>query len=111
MDAAVGEPTPDVSVLIPTYREALTIGPVVRELRAALESAGISHEVLVLDDASDDGTAAEADRAIGGAGRVVHRSGPRSLAAAVRDGFAAARARCAVVMDADGSHPPTEVPS
>ncbi|MBI4231256.1 MAG: glycosyltransferase, partial [Planctomycetes bacterium] len=87
------------------------IGPVVREVRAALESAGMSHEVLVLDDASDDGTAAEAERAIGGAGRVVRRSGPRSLAAAVRDGFATARARCAVVMDADGSHPPEEVPS
>lgn len=111
MDAAGGEPMPDVSVLIPTYREALTIGPVVREVRAALVSAGFSHEILVLDDASDDGTAVEADHAIEGAGRVVRRSGPRSLAAAVRDGFSAARGRCAVVMDADGSHPPGEIPA
>jgi dolichol-phosphate mannosyltransferase len=45
-----------LSVVIPAHNEVKSIGDTVRETIAELEGAGIQHEVLVIDDASSDGT-------------------------------------------------------
>jgi dolichol-phosphate mannosyltransferase len=47
-----------VSVVIPAHDEAQTIAPTVRATCAALDAAGRDYEVIVVDDASTDGTAA-----------------------------------------------------
>ena len=66
-------PLPPVSVLIPARNEARSIGPAVE---AALASAGVELEVVVLDDHSEDGTA-DIVRAIGKRdGRVRVESAP-----------------------------------
>ncbi|VTS05019.1 glycosyltransferase [Tuwongella immobilis] len=52
-------PTPAISVLIPARNEERSIGPA---LEAALASTGVDLEVIVLDDHSEDGTAAIVER-------------------------------------------------
>jgi dolichol-phosphate mannosyltransferase len=46
-----------LSVVIPAHNEAESIGETVEQAVAELERAGIEYEILVIDDASGDGTA------------------------------------------------------
>jgi dolichol-phosphate mannosyltransferase len=69
-------------------------------------------EVLVIDDASKDGTADAVRRlAAEWPVRVVERFDERGLATAVLRGFKEARTDLCVVMDADLSHPPESIPA
>ena len=100
-----------ILVVIPTYNEAETLGPLVGRLRGAVPEA----DVLVVDDGSPDGTGAIADRLAAGdpAVHVMHRSEKAGLGAAYVAGFRWALADgydAAVEMDADGSHAPEELP-
>ncbi|WP_200938727.1 polyprenol monophosphomannose synthase [Modestobacter sp. Leaf380] len=98
-------------VLLPTYDERESLPRVVRRIRDAVPGA----DVLVVDDASPDGTGAVAD----GLARfdphvhVLHRGGKAGLGAAYLAGFAWGLQRgydVLVEMDADGSHQPEELP-
>ena len=51
-----------LSVVIPAHNEAEVIAPTVGGVAAALESAGRDYEVVVVDDASTDGTGAVVER-------------------------------------------------
>lgn len=100
-----------VLVVLPTYQEAENIELVLRRLRALDPPV----QVLVVDDASPDGTAEQATaagQALGGVD-VLARSGKSGLGSAYRDGFAWGLARgfeALVEMDADLSHDPDDVP-
>ncbi|MGI0132162.1 MAG: polyprenol monophosphomannose synthase [Thermoplasmata archaeon] len=100
----------DVSVVLPTFNERESIALLSPRLTGAL--APYASEVLVVDDASPDGTA-DAVEALRPPGlyRVLRRPGRLGLASAVLEGVARARGRAVVVMDADGSHPPEAVPA
>ncbi|HEY5335721.1 MAG TPA: polyprenol monophosphomannose synthase [Mycobacteriales bacterium] len=100
-----------VLVCIPTYDECLTLPRTLGRLRAAVPEA----DVLVLDDASPDGTGqiAEALAATDPAVQVLHRAGKAGLGAAYVAGFTWALDAgydVIVEMDADGSHQPEELP-
>lgn len=101
------------TVVLPTYNEAENIGPMVEAL-LGLGIPGLG--ILVVDDASPDGTAEIADRlAAEHPGRVAvcHRTGPRGLGRAYIEGFRRALADGAdvvVQMDCDFSHNPADVP-
>ncbi|HLY77155.1 MAG TPA: polyprenol monophosphomannose synthase, partial [Thermoplasmata archaeon] len=70
-----------------------------------------THEVIVVDDSSPDGTAATVRRlAETGPYRLVSRPTRSGLSSAVLDGTRAANGALVVVMDADGSHPPERLP-
>jgi dolichol-phosphate mannosyltransferase len=97
-----------VWLILPTYDEAATLAEVVAGARAAL--AGEALRVLVVDDASPDGTGALAER-LGAA--VLHRPAKLGLGSAYVAGFAhalAAGAELVCQMDADGSHDPAALP-
>jgi dolichol-phosphate mannosyltransferase len=101
-----------VLVVTPTYNEGLNIEPVLARLRAAVPHA----DVLVVDDASPDGTGDLADRlaAEDPAIHVLHRPVKQGLGAAYVAGFSWGLARdydVLVEMDADGSHQPEQLPS
>jgi len=100
-----------VSVIVPTYNEADSLPELAGRLFAALASAGLEGELVVVDDSSPDGTGEVAE----GLARqfpvqVVHRPAKSGLASAVLDGMARAGGGILAVMDADLSHPPEVIP-
>jgi dolichol-phosphate mannosyltransferase len=96
-----------ISVIIPTYNEAAVIEETLRRGAAALRSAGENFEIVVVDDASADGTAERVESLTHEIPlRVLRRPGRLGLATAVLDGWAAARGDVWGVMDADLQHPP-----
>jgi len=99
-------------ICIPTYNERENLD---RFVPAVLEVVPEAH-ILVIDDASPDGTGAIADALAAEDPRVfvLHRAGKEGLGRAYQDGFAWALARdYAVVfeMDADFSHRPAYLPT
>ena len=102
-----------VSVVIPTYHEAETIGPLLVRLSAVRRRLPEALEVLVVDDRSTDGTPDVARRVLTAEalGRVIDRTGPRDLAQSVMEGVRHAQGDLIGVMDADLSHPPELLPA
>jgi dolichol-phosphate mannosyltransferase len=103
-------------LILPTYDEAENLEPVVAAARAALAPAAPEgFRILVVDDASPDGTGAIADRlaAAHPEVEVMHRPGRAGLGPAYLAGFACALERGAgfvFEMDADLSHDPADLP-
>ncbi|GAA1977352.1 polyprenol monophosphomannose synthase [Nocardioides panacihumi] len=104
-------------IVVPTYNEAASVGALLDRLADARSAASdASIDVLVVDDSSPDGTGdvVRGHAAYGSWVRLLTRSSKDGLGAAYRAGFAAALdAGYEVVlqMDADGSHPATEIPA
>lgn len=99
-----------VLVVMPTYDEAENLALVVGRLHASHPDV----DVLVVDDASPDGTGRIADALAANDDRVhaLHRSGKLGLGAAYQAGFAWGLERDYdhfVEMDADGSHQPHDL--
>ncbi|MDQ3886787.1 MAG: polyprenol monophosphomannose synthase [Actinomycetota bacterium] len=97
-------------VVVPTYDERDNLGPVLRRLHTAVPEA----HVLVVDDASPDGTGQLADELAAADDRmwVLHRSAKAGLGTAYTAGFRWALERgydVIVEMDADGSHAPEDL--
>ena len=101
----------DISVVVPTYREAENLPTLVPHLAAVLQAAGVRGEILVVDDDSPDGTV-EVCRGLALAHpmRLIVRRGERGLSGAVLHGLREAQGAILAVMDADLSHPPEAVP-
>lgn len=99
---------PDVLVVLPTYNEAVNLEPIA----AAIRSQGV--RLLVVDDASPDGTGLLADRLAGADPEiaVLHREMKQGLGPAYAAGFAHGLADGASIlleMDADFSHDPADI--
>src|SRR5262245_14616751 len=81
-----------LSLVVPTLNEAENLPHLVRRIDRALRE--IPHEVIVVDDASTDGTAELADGLAAARSylRVLHRDvSSRGLSAAILEGFRHAR--------------------
>ena len=104
---------PKTMVVVPTYNESGNL-PAMTE---ALFGLGIDDlQILIVDDASPDGTGQVADRLQEqhpGRFHVMHRHGKQGLGTAYIQGFTWAleqEAEAVIQMDADFSHPPTAIP-
>jgi dolichol-phosphate mannosyltransferase len=106
-------PRLDLSVVVPTYNEAGSIVRFLGELIGILDEHKLEHEILLLDDASPDGTADLVEAAFGDRPRlhIVRRRGERGLALSIRDGLARAEADAILVMDSDFNHDPRVAPT
>lgn len=103
-----------VLVIIPTYNERDNLPDLVR----AVLAHGDGYHVMVVDDASPDGTGAVADQLAAehpGRVEVIHRTGARGLGRSYVDGLMralqAGRADVVCQMDADWSHDPKYLPA
>jgi dolichol-phosphate mannosyltransferase len=102
--------TPQLSVIVPTFNERDNVTTLFRRLETAL--AGVTFEVIFVDDNSPDGTwsvvrnLAAADSRV----RCVRRIGRRGLSGACIEGILASSAPCAAVIDADLQHDETQLP-
>lgn len=96
--------TDGVVAVVPVFNEAATVGAVVRRLREVCP-------VIVVDDASTDGSGAKA--AAVGAACVLRNPRRAGKGAALRWGFAEALRRDATAvatLDGDGQHDPRDLP-
>jgi polyisoprenyl-phosphate glycosyltransferase len=98
----------DVSVVLPCYNERDHVGLEVKRIRAALDAAGMRHEIICVDDGSTDGTR-EVLQAIPGIRSILL---PRNQGSgtARRIGTQQARGRVVVWTDADMTYPNERIP-
>ncbi len=101
---------PELSVVVPAFRERENIPGLLAALEAAL--AGLDWETIIVVDDAFDGTEdlvrerAQLDKRV----RCLHRIGRRGLASACIEGMMASSAPYLAVIDADLQHDETMVP-
>lgn len=105
-------PEPEISVVLPAFNEAESVGDCVGELRGVLVGMGRTFEIIVVDDGSTDETFAVLQRLKASvpelrALRFARRAGQTAAMAA---GFRHARSGIVVTLDADGQADPADIP-
>jgi dolichol-phosphate mannosyltransferase len=91
-----------LSLVLPALNEAQNLDRILPELKKALAALGPTHEIIVVDGGSSDGTQEVVRKH---AVRLVSQKLP-GFGGAYRAGFEQARGEYVVTLDADGSHDP-----
>jgi dolichol-phosphate mannosyltransferase len=102
----------DLSIVIPVRNEAGNIAPLVGEIVASLDPAGVDYEIIYVDDGSTDATALEIAH-LGATNqrlRLASHAESCGQSAAVRTGVRAARAPWIATLDGDGQNDPADIP-
>ena len=100
-----------LSIVLPAYNEEAMLKKTADTLKKVMTDAGISYQLVFVDDGSKDKTwekieqAAQLDKCVKG----VHFSRNFGKEAAVFAGLENADGDCVVVMDCDLQHPPETV--
>jgi len=110
--AASPAAVPAVSVIAPVYNEHENLPDLVAQVAAALDSAGISFELICVDDGSRDGS----DRVLADLAltrpwlRPLYLNRNYGQSTAMQAGFDAARGEVVVTLDADLQNDPADIP-
>ncbi|MUV13244.1 glycosyltransferase family 2 protein [Noviluteimonas gilva] len=102
---------PQLSVVVPVFNEQDNVGPLLREVVAALRGH-VEFEAIFVDDNSKDGTLA-ALRALKSEVpelRVLHHVKQSGQSTAIRTGVRHARAPWVATLDGDGQNDPADIP-
>ena len=99
-----------LSIMIPVYNEANTLGAVIDRVRAAPVQEGVLKEIIVVDDGSTDGTEAILKDLDDDGITVVRHPKNRGKGAAVRTALAQATGDWALIQDADLEYAPEDYP-
>lgn len=101
----------ELVVIVPTYYEVDNLPELTRRIFKTVSKAGIETEILVVDDNSQDGTECVCrELANQYPVRLITRPAERGLATAVLHGIRESTQDYIIVMDADLSHPPEDIP-
>ena len=96
-----------LSVIIPVYNEVESIEPILKRVY----DTKLTHEILVVDDGSKDGTRDKLKKLDGKKGvRVILHEVNQGKGAAVRTGMAAAKGDTLLIQDADLEYDPRDYP-
>lgn len=98
----------DVSIVLPVYNEKGHLHEEIDRIRAAMDAAEFSYEIIVIDDGSNDGSG-EALREVQGI-RLIQFLTNRGSGSARKYGTRAARGRIVVWTDVDMSYPNDLIP-
>jgi dolichol-phosphate mannosyltransferase len=109
-DMTVSDAPASITVVVPTFQEALNIPNLVQRLQRVREEHRLDLELLLMDDDSRDGSHELIESMSLPWVQLVTRRSNRSLSEAVLDGLRRSRRDVLVVMDADLSHPPEKIP-
>jgi glycosyltransferase involved in cell wall biosynthesis len=107
-----GRHIPEISVVIPARDEAENIGPLLADVRAALDGR-IDYEIVVVDDGSVDETPRRLRDAVRAFPRLrsVRHQAPSGQSASLWTGVRLARAPWIVTLDGDGQNDPADIPA
>lgn len=106
------EVPPELSIIVPAYKEEGNVALVCDRLLAMLDRSGLNAEVLLIDDASPDSTYAVALEQMWRSPRVraLSKPLPRGMGNGIRYGLRHARARIVAVTMGDGSDEVDRIP-
>lgn len=102
----------DLSVVVPAYDEEGNLPSLVTRVLKELDRIGVRSELVLVDDGSSDGSPrliAAAEREYPGRVVAVLKPSNAGQHAAILTGFAVARGRQFVTLDADLQNPPEEI--
>ncbi len=102
--------SPHLSVLLPAYNEAENLAELVPEIGKVLEAAGITHEIVVVDDGSTDGTRKVMAGLRSDTVRSIRLRRNAGKSAALAVGVEQVEGEYVALMDADGQDDPEELP-
>lgn len=99
-----------VSVVIPVFNEAGNVGSLIRETATCLRGL-TRYEIIVVDDASSDRTAAEVQELLGQFPelRYIRHASRAGQSAAIRTGVKSASLPVVATMDGDGQNDPRDI--
>jgi glycosyltransferase involved in cell wall biosynthesis len=115
-NASMNDPRPkrpSLSVVIPLYREADNVAPLLARVHEGLAGYGGHWELICVDDGSHDGTVArlhEAAQSYGNHVRVIRFGRNFGQTAAMQAGFDAARGELIASLDGDLQNDPADIP-
>ncbi len=100
-----------LSIIIPVYNEEESIGALLAEIEATAQALP-NHEVVVVDDGSNDDTVARlrALKARHKTLRVIQHHRNSGQSAAIRSGVSAAKGSWIATLDGDGQNDPADIP-
>ncbi len=104
---------PQLSVVVPLYNEAESLPELTAWIDRVLQDTPISHEVILVDDGSTDGSWEQIEKISAGnpAVRGIKFRRNYGKSAALHCGFQAARGDVVITMDADLQDSPDEIPA
>lgn len=105
LDGRISLQAPEVSIVVPAYNEAQNLPALAARLDEEIDRAGLSAEILVVNDCSLDDSRRVLDELALRYHRLrpIHKGLPRGMGNAIRAGLAEARGVMAIVTMADGS--------
>jgi glycosyltransferase involved in cell wall biosynthesis len=98
---------PAVSIIIPAYNEQQGIAGQVGDVQQVMASINLEHEIIVIDDGSEDNTAVEAEKA---GAHVYSHDQNRGYGASLKTGIQSASNEFIVITDGDGTYPSEYIP-
>ncbi len=103
----------DLSIVVPLYNERDNIRPLYEEIKSALDSLGLSYEIIIVDDGSQDGSFEVLQELQAGDAqlKVIRFRRNFGQTAAFAAGFDHAQGRVVVTIDADLENDPADIPT
>ena len=99
-----------LSIIIPVYNEEATIEQLISKVLAVQLPAGLSREIVIVNDGSRDGTVKILSRFLKQAGVIIVHQSNKGKTAALLTGFKNATGDILLIQDADLEYDPSQYP-